>query len=461
MSAGPPTTGQPEERSSLPVHPEKVSPQAIRTQLDRILASPGFVHSDRMVRFLRFTVEQTIQGNSDSVKESVLGMEVFDRTASFDPRTDTIVQVEARRLRSKLKEYYETHGQHDAVLIEFPKGSYVPIFLKGNGLGDGKLQTSSPAGLLDEAKSSQQSLSARFFRGPNLPMALALAALLGAGGATLWWRLRPATPPVEWRLRPLTADSGLTTTAALSADGKLAAYASDRGSNGTNLDLWVQPMTEASQPIQLTHDPADDMSPTFSPDGGQIAFFSSREGGGIYLIPALGGPERLLVRGGRYPRFSPDGRWIAYTSGTKGWLAESKVFIVPVDGGTPKQIAADIPWTCDPVWSPDGRQLLVLGAAATNDLASLEFWLVSPEARASAKTRLISLLRSRQVSLLKEGLYVFSLDWIGDALVFGSGPSIWTIGFKNGSLQPGRTPQNCIGHDCDGGCSRIHVEACL
>lgn len=94
---------------------------------------------------------------------------------------------------------------------------------------------------------------------------------------------------MEWRLRPLTADSALTTTPALSPDGKLAAYASDRASNGTNLDLWVQPLTEASQPIRLTQNPADDMNPSFSPDGGQIAFFSSREGGGIYLIPAFGG----------------------------------------------------------------------------------------------------------------------------------------------------------------------------
>ena len=199
-----------------------VSAEAIRGQLDRILASPGFVHSDRMVRFLRFTVEQTIQGHADSLKESVLGMEVFDRTSSFDPRTDTIVRVEARRLRSKLKEYYETHGQHDAVLIEFPKGSYVPTFLKSNGLRVGEVPTASQAGLHDEAKPSHQSLSTKAFRGPNLAIALALAALLGAGGATLWWRLRPTPAPVEWRLRPLTADSGLTTTPALSPDGKLA-----------------------------------------------------------------------------------------------------------------------------------------------------------------------------------------------------------------------------------------------
>ena len=63
-------------------------------------------------------------------------MEVFDRPSSFDPRTDTIVRVEARRLRSKLKEYYEGEGRGDSVRIDFPKGSYVPTFVLVNGRGE-------------------------------------------------------------------------------------------------------------------------------------------------------------------------------------------------------------------------------------------------------------------------------------------------------------------------------------
>ena len=357
-------------------------------------------------------------------------MEVFDRPASFDPRTDTIVRVEARRLRSKLREYYETHGQQDPVLIEFHKGSYVPTFLRSNGLGVGKLPAHSQVSLRDEAESlipTVATTSPKPTRLPTFRLALALAALLGAGGATLWWRLRPPPAPVEWRLRPVTEDSGLTATPALSPDGKLAAYASDRASNGTNLDLWVQLLTEGSQPIRLTKNPADDMYPSFSPDGGQIAFFSRRDGGGIYLIPTFGGAERLLVRGGSQPSFSPDGRWVAYTVGGS-YLADSKVFVMPAGGGAAKRIAADIPWASEPVWSPDGRHLLVLGAAATNDPASMEFWLVSPEGRASVKTGLASVFRERRVP---------KSYWIGDALFFGGAFSIWTIGFKNGSPQPG------------------------
>jgi len=176
--------------------------------------------------------------------------------------------------------------------------------------------------------------------------------------------------------------------------------------------------------------------PSFSPDGGQIAFFSLREGGGIYLIPALGGQERLLVRGGAQPRFSPDGRWIAYSAASgaaAAGLAESKVFVMPVGGGAPKRIAADIPFTGWPVWSPDGRRLLVLGGERS-DHASLDFWLASPEGGASVRTGLLSLLRERQVPVLSPGA---SLEWAGDALYFGASSSIWTIGFKDGSPQPG------------------------
>jgi len=111
----------------LPTH------DAILSQLEKVLASPGFIHSDRMARFLRFTVDQALKGHASGLKETVLGMEVFDRSSSFDPRVDTIVRVEARRLRSKLKEYYEGEGRGDPVLIDFPKGSYVPTFSSVNG----------------------------------------------------------------------------------------------------------------------------------------------------------------------------------------------------------------------------------------------------------------------------------------------------------------------------------------
>lgn len=102
--------------------------RAVEDQLIRVLASKPFAQSPRMSRFLRFTVERALRGESALIKEYVLGVEVFDRKGAYDPRVDPIVRVEARRLRSKLNSYYEGEGADDPVIIEFPKGAYVPRF---------------------------------------------------------------------------------------------------------------------------------------------------------------------------------------------------------------------------------------------------------------------------------------------------------------------------------------------
>ncbi|MBL8229511.1 MAG: tetratricopeptide repeat protein [Bryobacterales bacterium] len=108
--------------------PEGIAPEPVRAQLDRILASKIFLASDRMARLLRFLVESALQGRSHQLKEYLLGVEVFDRGESFDPRTDPIVRVEARRLRTKLKDYYKDEGCNDRLRIEVPTGGYLPRF---------------------------------------------------------------------------------------------------------------------------------------------------------------------------------------------------------------------------------------------------------------------------------------------------------------------------------------------
>jgi TolB-like protein/tetratricopeptide (TPR) repeat protein len=106
----------------------KPSPDQVRAQVDKILANRLFSRSERLCRFLRFCVEQTLEDKGDQLKEQLVGVEVFDRKGDYDPRTDPIVRVEARRLRSKLKAYYTSSGRPDCVLIDLPKGAYVPCF---------------------------------------------------------------------------------------------------------------------------------------------------------------------------------------------------------------------------------------------------------------------------------------------------------------------------------------------
>jgi TolB-like protein/tetratricopeptide (TPR) repeat protein len=107
---------------------DAVSDDAIRDQLTRLLESSIFVQSERLGQFLRFTVETTLEGNAETLKEYVIGTEVYGRGPSYHPIEDSIVRSEARRLRRKLQEFYETVGKDDPILIRYRPGSYVPAF---------------------------------------------------------------------------------------------------------------------------------------------------------------------------------------------------------------------------------------------------------------------------------------------------------------------------------------------
>lgn len=114
-------TEMPSEWNGIPV-PE------IRAELDRILRSRVFIHSHRIRRFLQFVVEECLLNQQHRLKEYLIGLEVFNRQESFDPRVDSIVRVEARRLRAKLDVYYATDGRDSRIRIQLRKGSYVPEF---------------------------------------------------------------------------------------------------------------------------------------------------------------------------------------------------------------------------------------------------------------------------------------------------------------------------------------------
>lgn len=121
VTENPETAEPPAVLNGLPV-------SQIRSELERILRSRVFVHSHRIRRFLQFVVEECLAGQQHRLKEYLIGLEVFNRLETFDPRVDSIVRVEARRLRTKLDEYYQTEGQENEIRIELRKGSYVPIF---------------------------------------------------------------------------------------------------------------------------------------------------------------------------------------------------------------------------------------------------------------------------------------------------------------------------------------------
>ena len=109
-----------------------------RQQLERVLASVTFRQVDRLKRFLEFTVSEALAGRGDQLKEYVIGVQVFDKDSTFDPRADPIVRVQARRLRARLARYYREEGGADAVLIDLPKGGYAPVFKNRDASSGGR-----------------------------------------------------------------------------------------------------------------------------------------------------------------------------------------------------------------------------------------------------------------------------------------------------------------------------------
>ena len=179
----------------------------VRRQLDRLLASAGFANAGRMSRFLKFVVEKTLAGEGERLKEYVIGVEVFDRDASYDPRLDSIVRVEAARLRTKLAEYYAGDGRGDAIVLTLPKGGYAPIVTLGSrpAGANGAPRTNGAAAIPADQPGpvAQRSVTARW--------PWALGALLAAGAiAAAVVALAPGLAPVpELRVAvlPFTADS--------------------------------------------------------------------------------------------------------------------------------------------------------------------------------------------------------------------------------------------------------------
>lgn len=265
-----------------------------------------------------------------------------------------------------------------------------------------------------------------------IAVTMGVVLVLAAAGAAWWLRQSPAPSPGVANppgtvLTPITADSGLSYSPALSPDGKLLAYASDRSGEG-NLDIWVQ-QVGGGEPVRLTNHKADDYEPSFSPDGTLIAFSSMRQGAGsgVYVIPALSGRERLIATRGTSPRFSPDGQWIAYSN-------VEKTYVVPTGGGASRQLAPEFLTATHPVWFPDGKRLLVVGNRAAPGSIIDDWYIVPLDGGASRGMGAGEVLRQHRL----RGPYGAVLTGIvpevspkGDAIVFsasaGTSTNLWRL----------------------------------
>lgn len=159
----------------------------VRRQLEHVLQNDLFARSAQLSRFLRFVVERHLEGCSHELKESVIGVEVFGRKPDYNPKYDPIVRTEARRLRARLNEYYKDGGGSDFLIIELPKGGYVPAFR----------EPVAPNRALPQQTPSapRKSWGFRIIAG-----SVCLAAALAAWG---WWRFQQRNAPVPIAVLPL------------------------------------------------------------------------------------------------------------------------------------------------------------------------------------------------------------------------------------------------------------------
>lgn len=183
----------------------KVSPSVdeVRDQLATLVQRGSFQVPDRLVRFLEYIVNETLAGREQRIKAFTVAMDVFGRSSDFDAQTDPCVRTAAMRLRSELERYYLTAGRADLIMIDIPRGTYVPHFTKRSPARDHEGPTRSdtsasyPPPLLEPAKSLVEPLSRPRFMWAAVALLIICALLPGYESS----KARPPTTgpePVVW-----------------------------------------------------------------------------------------------------------------------------------------------------------------------------------------------------------------------------------------------------------------------
>jgi Tol biopolymer transport system component len=198
-------------------------------------------------------------------------------------------------------------------------------------------------------------------------------------------RSRPAAPanteaPQILRTEQITFSPGLNNYPALSPDGNSIAYSSDQGDS---FEIYVKQIIPGGREIQLTSDGQQNFQAAWSPDGQRIAYYSKNRGG-IWLVPAVGGVPTRLTQFGSAPAWSHDGSLIVFQSnpivdlgaGARNALPPSTIWIVSSQGGTPRQltqIGSPPGGHGAPSWAPDGKRIVF----EVDDFLTSYIWTVS------------------------------------------------------------------------------------
>lgn len=315
--------------------------RVVRDALEKILSSASFVRCPRMSRFLTFVVEETLSGRGTELKESLIGLRVFDKSASYDPITDSTVRVEAAKLRTRLARYYSAEGGADDLVIDIPKGAYIPRFdRKATAVIDSSQEPASdpvyelrsaPAAVAPESFRTSERMrpSARAWREIAAWCTAAAFAVLFLLSSTRAGAERNRSTTVKFEISPPDGSTlpplHETGPAVLSADSSLLAFVA--ASDGER-QLYLRRLDDLlPRPIAGTEGAS---FPFWSPDGKELGYF------------AAGSLLRINLDTGLISKIAdaPDGRGGAWsTSGTVLYAPSSTgpLFMVPASGGAPRK----------------------------------------------------------------------------------------------------------------------------
>lgn len=289
---------QPKQKDRPPI-PE----EAVRTHLSKVLRSDSFRGSVRMSAFLQHVVYCVLEDRHDELKETCIGVAVFGRDPSYDPKIDPVVRSEARRLRTKLEQYAATEGLRDPLRMSLPKGGYVPLIeaLAGPKSDNSPVRVDQAevlSSIQSDSRVQAKNISSTWWISVHQALkkhpvlAILFAALLGGAGFAGLRAKREATQPLLTRTVPLTSLPGVAFEPSVSPEGKKVAFVWDGGR--ANYDIYVA--QEEGQPLRITTDPAQDLFPAWSPIGDAIAFIrSSPTELALMVLQFPGGQERKIA----------------------------------------------------------------------------------------------------------------------------------------------------------------------
>ena len=258
--------------------------------------------------------------------------------------------------------------------------------------------------------------------------------LLAAVIFVLLPRMRKPAPAPAYATTRLTYDAGFTAMPARSPDGKMVAYVSDREGDG-NLELWVQQVS-GGKPLRLTNTPCNEHSPSFSADGTKIAYCADGAGGGIFVIDALGGePRKIVDASGLGLRFSPDGTRLAFVSLPASLDTRLfNLYVVPAQGGAPMPVHPEfltsyLSQGATPIWSPDGKAILISAALHADPASSSDWWVIPVDGAEPVRTRALA-------NLGQSPAVEYPALWIGTSVYYVYGTTIEGVNIFRAAIDP-------------------------